>query len=39
MPKRASAPNTKPVQAFLHDDERRVYLPSAEDQPLMRAEE
>ena len=39
MPRKTAAPKTKPVEAFRHDNERRVNLPSAEDQPLMRDEE
>ena len=39
MPRKATAPKTKPVAAFRHDNERRVNLPSAEDQPLMRDDE
>ena len=39
MPRKAAVPKTKPVEAFRHDSERRVNLPSAEDQPLMRDDE
>ena len=39
MPRKTAAPKTKPVEAFRHDNERRVNLPSAEDQPLMRDDE
>ena len=39
MPRRAAASKSRPVETFRHDDARRVNLPSAEDQPLLRDDE
>ena len=39
MPRKTAATRTKPVETFRHDDARRVNLPSAEDQPLLRDDE
>ena len=39
MPRKTTAARTKPVEALRHKGEKRVNLPSAEDQPLLRDDE